>query len=272
MVCIGLFMKALLINVWAYRYFILSSIKNELFTKFSRSKLGGLWVIINPLSQVAIYALILSNILAAKLPGIESSYAYAFYLMAGLLAWNLFNEIVTQCLNLFISNANLLKKMSFPKITLPVITVGSSLLNNLLLLVAMLSIFLLLGHRFSTNVLWLIPLTALVATFALSLGLILGIFNVFLRDIGQVMPIILQIWFWFTPIVYPITIIPTQYHYLLNIFNPLYPIVNAYQQVIVYNRSPDLHSLIFISALSLCLLALSAFIFRRANEEMVDVL
>lgn len=265
-------MKALLLSIWAYRNFILSSIKNELFTKFSRSKLGGLWMIINPLSQVAIYALILSNILAAKLPGIESTYAYAFYLMAGLLAWNLFSEIMNQCLNLFISNANLLKKMSFPKITLPVIVVGSSLLNNLLLLVAMLVIFLLLGHSFSLTIIWLLPLTALVATFALSFGLILGIFNVFLRDIGQVMPIILQVWFWFTPIVYPLSIIPAQYQSLLTSLNPMYPVVNAYQQVIVYNKAPELSSLLFITLFSLCLLALSAFLFRRASEEMVDVL
>lgn len=265
-------MKVLLLSIWAYRNFILSSIKNELFTKFSRSKLGGLWMIINPLSQVAIYALILSNILAAKLPGIESTYAYAFYLMAGLLAWNLFSEIMNQCLNLFISNANLLKKMSFPKITLPVIVVGSSFLNNLLLLVAMLVIFLLLGHGFSLTIIWLLPLTALVATFALSFGLILGIFNVFLRDIGQVMPIILQVWFWFTPIVYPLSIIPAQYQSLLTSLNPMYPVVNAYQQVIVYNKAPDLSSLLFITLFSLCLLALSAFLFRRASEEMVDVL
>lgn len=265
-------MKALLLSIWAYRNFIFSSIKNELFTKFSRSKLGGLWMIINPLSQVAIYALILSNILAAKLPGIESTYAYAFYLMAGLLAWNLFSEIMNQCLNLFISNANLLKKMSFPKITLPVIVVGSSLLNNILLLGAMLVIFLLLGHGFSLTIMWLLPLTALVATFALSFGLILGIFNVFLRDIGQVMPIILQVWFWFTPIVYPLSIIPAQYQSLLTSLNPMYPVVNAYQQVIVYNKAPELSSLLFITLFSLCLLALSAFLFRRASEEMVDVL
>ena len=75
-----------------YRRFIFQSIYNELFSQFVRSKLGGLWVIINPLSQVLIYALILSNILAAKLPGIDNKYAYAIYLMAGLLSWNLFRS------------------------------------------------------------------------------------------------------------------------------------------------------------------------------------
>jgi lipopolysaccharide transport system permease protein len=266
-------MLAMIRSLFLYKHFILSSIRNELVTKFIRSKLGGLWIIINPLSQVAIYALILSNVLAAKLPGIESTYAYAIYLMAGLLAWNLFSELISRCLNLFIENGNLMKKMSFPKITLPTIVLGSAVLNNVLLFIAMLVIFVILGHSFSLVILWLIPLTILLATLALSLGLILGIFNVFLRDTGQVVPIILQVWFWFTPIVYPISIIPEKYHQLLMILNPMFPITNAYQTIIVYGRAPELNSgLIFIIISTFVLLAFSLFLFRRATEEMVDVL
>ncbi|MCO6716820.1 ABC transporter permease, partial [Streptomyces sp. CHB19.2] len=89
--------------------------------------------IINPLAQVAIYALILSNVLATKLPGINNSYAYALYLMAGMLGWSLFSEVINRCLTLFVDQGNLLKKMSFPRITLPVIVMGSSLLNYELL-------------------------------------------------------------------------------------------------------------------------------------------
>lgn len=266
-------MLGMMRSLWLYRNFILSSIRNELVTKFSRSKLGGLWMIINPLSQVAIYALILSNILAAKLPGIESTYAYAIYLMAGLLAWTLFSEVVGRCLNVFIDNGNLMKKMSFPKITLPTIIIGSSILNNVLLFLSMLGIFFALGHGFSATILWLIPLTLLLATLALSLGLILGIFNVFLRDIGQLIPIILQMWFWFTPIVYPINILPEKYQELLTSLNPIFPIVNAYQQVIVYDKAPNIDSgLLPITVVTLVLLAMSLFLFRRAGEEMADVL
>src|SRR5690606_35077483 len=122
--------SGMLQSLWRYRHFVLSSIRNELVTRFARSKLGGLWMVISPLAQVAIYALILSNLLAARLPGIENKYAYAIYLMAGLLAWTLFSDIITRCLTLFVDQGNLLKKMSFPRITLPAIAVGSSLLNN----------------------------------------------------------------------------------------------------------------------------------------------
>ena len=258
-------------GLWQYRYFVLSSIRNEMVSRFVRSKLGGLWMIINPLSQVLIYALILSNVLAAKLPGIDNQYAYAIYLMAGLLAWNLFSEIVGRCLNLFIEQGNFLKKMNFPRITLPSIVVGSCLLNNTLLFVCMLGIFALLGHQFNVVMFWLIPLTFIVLLFAMGTGLILGLMNVFLRDISQVVPIMLQMLFWFTPIVYPVTIIPEAYRHWLNL-NPIYPLTNAYQQIIVYGNSPQWESLINIAVITLLLLGLSLFLFRRASAELLDVL
>ena len=264
-------MKGMLVAIWQYRQFISSSIKNELVSRFARSKLGGLWMIINPLAQVAIYALILSNVLAAKLPGIDNKYAYAIYLMSGLLSWTLFNEVISRCLNLFIEQGSLMKKMNFPRITLPCIVLGSCLLNYILLFVAMLGIFALLGHQFSVEMLWLIPLTLTVIMLAVGIGLTLGIINVFLRDVGQAIPIVLQVWFWFTPIVYPENIIPESYRHLLNL-NPMYTVTSAYHQVLVYGDSPQLGNLAFISVIALVLMLLSLFLFRRANGEMVDVL
>lgn len=264
-------MLGMLRGLWQYQHFVFSSIRNEFKCRFARSKLGGMWIIINPLSQVLIYALILSNVLAAKIPGIENKYSYAIYLMAGLLAWTLFSEIINRCLNLFIEQGNLMKKMNFPRITLPSIVIGSCLLNYILLFIAMLAIFALLGHQFSFVMLWLLPLTITLVALALGIGLTLGILNVFLRDLGQVVPIILQVWFWFTPIVYPENIIPENYQHLMNL-NPMYPIVNAYHEILVYNNAPELYAISMISIIALAALFLSLFLFRRASSEMVDVL
>ena len=258
-------------DLYKYRNFIIQSVRNDLISRFSRSKLGGLWAILNPLSQVLIYALILSNVLAAKLPGVDSQYAYAIYLMAGLLGWTLFNEIVGRCLNIFIEHGNLIKKMSFPRVTLPAIAVGSCLINNLFLFISMLGIFALLGHQFNMAMLWLIPLTLVVVVFSLGIGLILGVMNVFLRDIGQVTPIILQMLFWFTPIVYPVTIIPEAYRHWLNL-NPMYPIVDAYQQILVYGNSPQWGGVLIILAAGIILSIVGLFMFRRSSAEMVDAL
>lgn len=264
-------MSGLLLSLWRYRGFVLSSIRNEFVTRFARSRLGGLWMIVHPLAQVLIYALILSNVLAAKLPGIDNKYAYAIYLMAGMLAWNLFAEVVGRCVTLFIEQGNLMKKIVFPRIALPAIVVGSCLLNNLVLFVAMLGVFALLGHLPGLALLWLLPLTLLVIALALGIGLVLGVLNVFVRDIGQVVPIGLQILFWFTPIVYPVTIIPESYRYLLAL-NPMYSVVSAYQQALVYNLAPQVGNLAFIVVASIALLLLGLFLFRKASAEMVDAL
>jgi len=261
----------MLSGLWQYRYFVWSSIRNELISKFARSKFSGIWMIANPLAQVAIYALILSSVLAAKLPGIEHQYAYAIYLMAGLLAWTLFNDIVLRCLNLFVENGNLMKKMSFPRITLPVVAVGTCSVNNFLLLVSMFAVFALLGHQFSLAMLWLFPLTFLLVVFSVGIGLMLGILNVFIRDVGQVVPIVLQMGFWFTPIVYPLDIVPLRFREILD-WNPLLPIVEAYQQVLVYGMSPSIEGLAKVSLVALFFMFCSLYLFRRASSEMVDVL
>jgi len=116
--------------LWRYRGFVFSSIKNEFVARFARSRLGGLWMIIHPLAQVVIYALILSTVLSAKLPGIDNQYGYAIYLTSGILAWTLFSEVISRCLTLFIEQGNLMKKMAFPRVSLPTIVAGSCLLSH----------------------------------------------------------------------------------------------------------------------------------------------
>lgn len=264
-------MLGMLRSIWAYRTFITSSIGNEFRSRFARSKLGGLWMIINPLVQVAIYALILSNVLAAKLPGIDNKYAYAIYLVAGTLGWSLFAEIVGRCLTVFIDQGNLMKKMRFPKITLPAIIIGSCLLNNLLLFVSAVIVFLLLGHTLTLAVLWLIPLMLAIVALAVGIGLLLGVVNVFVRDVGQVVPILLQLMFWFTPVVYPANIIPSEYRSYL-VWNPMLPIITSYHDVLVYGIQPEAMSLVYIGIISIVLALVGLFIFRRASAEMVDVL
>ncbi len=264
-------LRSMMDSTWRYRFFIYSSIKTELRTKFIRSRLGGAWMILNPLAQVLIFAFILSAVLSAKLPGIDNQYAYAIYLMAGMLGWSLFSEIVNRCLTLFIENGNIIKKLVFPKIALPLIVTGSAVVNNSLLLVAILAIFGMLGHLPGTALIWLPALMVVNIALALGLGLALGVLNVFMRDIGQAVPVVMQFLFWFTPIVYMANIIPEQYRIWLAL-NPLMPIIAGYQNVLLYNRAPEWIGLGVIAFVAIVLLGFSLLLFRRASPEMVDQL
>ena len=261
----------MLLSAWRFRHFILSSIHNDFRSRFTRNRLGSLWMILNPLAQVTIFAFVLSAVLSAKLPGIDNQYAYAIYLMAGTLAWSLFSEVVLRCLTLFIDNGNLLKKMAFPRICLPLIVTGTALVNNVLLLIAIIAIFALLGHLPGIDVLWLPSLYLINLALGLGLGLTLGILNVFIRDIGQVVPIIFQFLYWLTPIVYMPTIIPETYRHWLA-FNPMYHVVTAYQNILVFNQYPEWSSLLTLGVVATILLGLALFLFRKASAEMVDVI
>ncbi len=264
-------MKEMLRAIWAYRFFILSSIRNELKLRFVRSKLGGLWMIIHPLAQVLIFALILSEVLSAKLPGVDNKYAYALYLMAGTLAWNLFGETIGRCCDLFVNSAGLMKKIAFPRICLPLITAGSVLITNLLLMLAIFAVFAVLGHVPGVQALWLPALVLITLALSLGIGIVIGVINVFVRDLGQVVPILLQALFWMTPVVYMLDILPERYRSVFEL-NPLYPLVASYQNVLVFDRPPLFMPLCALALVSLALLALGLFIFRRASAEMVDVL
>lgn len=257
--------------LWQYRHYIVNSIRTEFKARFARSSLGALWMIFNPLAQVAIYALILTNVLAARIQGVEGPYSFAIYLTAGILAWSLFTDIINRCLNLFVQNGSLIKKVMFPKVVLPAIAVGAAVLDNLMLFVAILLIFAVLGHAPTVQMLWLPVLTLAVIALGVGAGLILGIMNVFVRDVGQAVPILLQIGFWFTPIVYPLAIIPDRYKGLLSL-NPMYPIVRSYQDVLVYGRAPHLTDVLVIVSISLVLMVIGFFMFMRASDEMADVL
>lgn len=264
-------MSELVRSAWRYRHFILSSVKNDLKSRFARSRLGAAWMVLQPLAQVAIYSLVLSRVMGAKLPGVTNQYAYSIYLMAGMVAWSLFVEVVQRSLTLFVDNGNLMKKIFFPRVCLPFIAVGSALVSNLMLFLAAAVIFGILGHPPTMALLWL-PLLVLVnVAFSLGLGLLLGVINVFVRDVGQVMAVVLQLWFWVTPIVYMPAILPHGFGELIP-YNPLYGIVTGFQDVMLFGRSPDVVSLGWTAIGSFLLLGLAFLMFRKAAPEMVDVL
>ena len=187
------------------------------------------------------------------------------------MCWSLFADIVNRSLNVFVSNAHLLKKMAFPVTCLPLMVGGAALMNNSLLLLAVLLMLGLLGHFPGIAILVLPGFMVITVLLGIGLGFVLGILNVFIRDISQIVPIVLQLSFWLTPVVYPLDAIPQSYHWLFN-FNPMFHVVQAYHSVLVFHHPPDWGGLLFVLLLSVALLALAATLYRRAKPELVDML
>lgn len=258
-------------NVWVYRYFILSSIRGEFRGRFARSSLGGLWFILHPLAQALIFSIVFVEVLQARLPAAQIEGAFPIYLLSGLAAWGLFSEILTRCMTVFIDQAPVLKKIAFPRLCLPIIVGGAALINHLILLGAVLAIVLFFGHLPGGAIIMLLLGIPLAAGLAFGIGIILGVINVFARDVGQVASIVLQLWFWVTPIVYPLEIVPERFHFLLSI-NPMTPVVTLYQDALLFNRLTDPVTLIYPAILALACLTFGLVLFRRASPELVDAL
>jgi lipopolysaccharide transport system permease protein len=256
--------------IWRYRSFIVSSVVNELRTRVARSRLGTLWVVLQPLAQALIFAVVLSSVLAARVPGVAGKYAFAVYLLSGLLCWSVFAEILQRCLNVFIENASLLKKMQFPRIALPLIVAGTALVSNVALGVVVLVLLPLLDGQYSVALLWLPVLTLVTVALATGIGVLLGTLNVFARDIGQIVNVAMQFLFWMTPVAYPATIVPAPFKAVLNA-NPVAVLVSGYHDVLLYGRPPGAN-LLYPAIAACVLLLVSLMVFRRASAELVDAL
>lgn len=258
-------------GIYGYRFFIASSIRNEFKSKFSRSKLGALWLIINPLVQSVVYATVLSSIISARLPEVQSKYGYALYLLSGMLAWALFQEVTMGCVNVFVDKADLMKKVAFPRACLPMISSGVALINNALLFSAIVLVFIVLGHGFDWAMISFPLVVAINFLLAMSLGTILGIINVLIRDVSQVVLIVFQALFWLTPIVYTSDILPPAIKGFLK-WSPVYQLVEMYHGILVYGKAPSLQLMAALAGLAVFLAFLAIFVYRRAASDMADAL
>lgn len=257
--------------VWSFRGFILGSVQREFQLKYRGSMLGMAWTVLQPLAMIIVYTVIFSEVMKTRLPGVEGSFAYSIHLCAGILTWGLFAEIVQRGQSVFLDNANLLKKINFPRLTLPIIVVSSALVNFAIIFSLFLLFLLVSGNLPSLSVVAVIPLIIVEVIFAVGLGITLGVLNVFFRDVGQLSGVLLQFWFWATPVVYPASILP-QWAQTWMKLNPMYHLIKGYQDIFVVHQWPDWWSLAWIAGIS-ALLAMNALrLFRKHAGEIVDEL
>jgi lipopolysaccharide transport system permease protein len=257
--------------VLAYRGFIAGSVKREFQLKYRNSILGAAWAVLNPLAMIVVYTVVFAQVMRARLPGTDSSFAYSIFLCGGVLTWGMFSEITGRGQTVFLEYANLIKKISFPRICLPIIVVLNALVNFAIVF-GLFTVFLVISGNFpGLPFLALFPLLAVQVIFSIGLATVIGILNVFFRDVGQFFGIFLQFWFWLTPIVYPVSALPERVRQLIA-WNPMTPLVTAYQGVLVNAQWPQWHTLLPITLLGLALCALGMRLFRKHSGEMVDEL
>ena len=258
--------------LWNYRGFIMSSVKREFQSKYLNSMLGVAWVVLNPLAMIVVYTVVFSQVMRAKLPGVDSTFAYSIYLCAGVLSWGLFAEIVSRAQNIFIEHANLMKKLSFPRMSLPVIVTLNAGINFTIISTLYILFLIFVGNFPGWVIFGVVPVLIIQVAFSIGLGIVLGVLNVFFRDVGQFFGIVITFWFWLTPIVYPSSILPERVRSLLMDFNPMAPLIAAYQRIFVTEHWPDWSTLLIPAIIASVLCVLGLRLFRKRAGEMVDEL
>lgn len=258
-------------SLWSFRGFVRASVTRELRLRYAGSVLGALWQVMSPLAMIVVYTLVFSSLMRAKLAGSDEPHAYAIFVCCGLLAWTMFSEILLRSQMMFIDNANLLKKATFPRSCIPAIVVASALANFAVVYGVFLTLLALSGHWPGWAILAIPVPILLLALLGFSLGVFLGIVHVFFRDVGQVLGIVLQVWFWLTPIVYPVHQLPASYQQWIAI-NPVTPIVFSLQAIFVNHAWPDWSTLVYPGVLAAAMIIASTAAFRRQSPWIVDEL
>jgi lipopolysaccharide transport system permease protein len=243
----------------------------DLRGRYVGSSLGLFWSVIHPLVMITIYTLVFAKVMGARMAGSTDVYAYGLYLCAALLPWIAFQEVVLRCTTLFPDNANLVRKVAFPKSILYGFITVSGAINLGLALAIFLLAFVVTGHPLhATLVLW-VPLIVLQLLFGLGLGILASILHVFVRDTAQVVTVLFQVLFWATPIVYVGDALPSWLQSIER-FNPMYVFANAHRAIVFYGTVPGVRGTIGLTVLTAVTLALAVVVYRRFRADVLDEL
>ena len=257
--------------LWQYRSFILGLVARDFRIRYMNSYLGSLWAILNPIAQILVYTLIFSQVMKTRLPGIDNAFAYSIYLCAGIFNWLYLSEVLTRMQTIFIEHSELLKKANFPRTSLPLFVLLSSSINYSIMMGLYIIFLIIVGQFSGWSILAMIPLLLLQQCFAVGLGTLLATLNVFFRDVGHFMGVILQFWFWLTPIVYPRDIVPERFVWIQDI-NPLSWLMRSYQDIFLLGGWPHWSDGWLMFGLAAGSILLGYISFKRLNREMVDEL
>lgn len=260
--------------IWRSLPLIVHLTRQDLIERHSGSILGGAWTFVSPLVNILVFVLVFSSIMGAKLEGFGAEidqFAYSIYLICGMLAWIAFSNSLGRISKLFKEHGHLVTKVNVSLASLPL----SVLLTETVVYVIGMGFFIgfLLLVDYPLSAYWLlIPVVyALQCLFVYALGLTLAILAVYLKDIQEVVTVILQVWFWVTPIVYVLEILPGWVQWGMQ-FNPAFVLVDAYRSLIMRHQLPDLLPLALFGVVAVGFLLLGLWLLGRTERDLRDCL
>jgi lipopolysaccharide transport system permease protein len=235
----------------------------DLKARYRGSILGFLWTFGNPLLLMTIYSLVFAIYMRIDVP------AYPLFVFAGLLPWMWFSSAVSTGSQSIIDGGSFIKRAAFPPQILPAVTVIATLVNFVLALPLLFVFMLWYGRPIGWEVLTLPAPIVIELVFTLGLTTLLSVLTVRFRDLAHLVGHVLMLWFFLTPVLYPISFVPRELHAVLAL-NPMMPVIVAFQDVLYHGRSPGLRDLTVGAALALSMLALAMAVCARRRWTVVE--
>ncbi len=252
-------------DLYNYRELLKTSVKKDIGGKYKHSFLGILWSFINPLLQIAVYAIIFPLIMRNNIEN------YTVFMVCGLIPWFFFANVINRSTWAIVQNDNIIKKVYFPRAILPFSLVLSETINFLISSIIIFGFTIAYGMGISKYVL-LYPVIIIVQdVLMIGMGFILSAVTVYMRDIQHFIGVFLQLLMYATPVVYAIETIPENYRFILK-YNPMTYVISGYRDILYYQRMPDMQMLgiLFVIGIVLCIIGYGIFmkLQKRFAEEL----
>jgi ABC-type polysaccharide/polyol phosphate export permease len=255
-------MRQLIIEIRRNHELIWALALKDIRVRYKRSALGFLWALLNPLFMMIILAIVFSQVMHT---GISN---YAVFLICALLPWTFFTQALAYAVESIVANGDLLKKIHIDKSVFPVTAVLSNVINFLFSLVTLVVVLVIFRFPFHWTWVYLpVPFVSLIL-FALGCGFILAMANVFLRDVGQTLQVVLAAWFYVSPIIYNLDFVPQRYRIFFRL-NPMVYILNGFRAAIYYGQLPSPQNIAMTVGCGVIALFVGYRVFRRYQDTLV---
>ena len=251
-------------EIYDYRHMLFTLVKQDIRGRYKGSVLGFLWTLLNPLLLLLVYSVVFQFVFRVDIE------EYPIYLFIALLPWNTFANVVAMGTTCVTGNASILKKVYFPREILPLATVISNAINyffgSIIIIIALL-FFSNIGLSFYVL---LLPIIVIIQSiFSLGLIMFLSAFNVYARDVQYIMNPIMMIWFYASPVLYSIDMVPDKYLGLYNL-NPFVKIMEAYRSILYYKEMVSVDTLAYLLVFSLLFVWFAFFVFNKLQRRFAE--
>jgi lipopolysaccharide transport system permease protein len=253
-------------DLWNYRELLYFLVWRDIKVRYKQTALGAAWAIIQPFFTMLVFTIFFGRLANIQSDGVP----YALFSFVALVPWTFFANGLSQSADSLVGSANLIKKVYFPRLVVPLAAVLSGAVDFALAFLVLVGMIFYFGIVPTLNALWLLPLLVLALITALGMGLWLSALNVEFRDVRYVVPFLIQIWLFATPIAYPSSLLPEPWRTLYGI-NPMVGVVEGFRWALVGTNTAPGPMILVSSLAALVILVSGAYYFRRMEKTFADV-